>query len=77
MKIFSNEIIFSSPFLHMIARDAARRVMSTESELRSELPESLMEELLKESCFRGYHGYSAIWDAEIGEQVHVVCLRVP
>ena len=29
-----------------------------------------MEELIKESCFRGYHFYSSIYDAEIGEQVH-------
>ena len=34
----------------------------------------LMEELQNESCFCGYHLYLAIWDAQIGEQVHVVCL---
>ena len=35
-----------------------------------------MEELLKESCFRIYHFYLAIWDAEVGEQVQVVCLSL-
>ena len=33
---------------------------------------SLMEELQKESCICGYHIYSSILDAEIGEQVQVV-----
>ena len=42
---FNSEIIFNFPFWCIVMRGAARRVMSTESEPRSELPEPLVEEL--------------------------------
>ena len=60
----------------MVVGDEAQ-VMCMELQLRSELPEPLMGELEKESCFHGSHAYSAIWEAEIKGQVHVMCLRVP
>ena len=68
-KSFINNIIFNS-LLFVYGRGTT----ASYSRLHDCQNRSLMEELQKESCFRGYHFYSSIWDPEIGEPVHVVGL---
>ena len=77
-KFLKKEITFNSPFLGQGMMSDEQGMMSDEHGVGTELrlPEPLMEELKKGSCFCGYHIYLSIWDAESGEPVHAFCLRI-
>ena len=66
-KKFNSKIIFNVPLFGYMG--AAQLLDCTTARTTN-------QRVIKGELLCGYHFYSAIWDTEIGEQVHVVCLSL-